>query len=288
MVKKNKSNIHFSLNKINDVKVKKINLPSIDPSKIKGYDMIPELYAQIFLCAHKKSGKTTVLFNILKNKINKDTKVFFFVGTINKDPSYKKITEYLDNKGIEHYDYNSLNIDGENMLKTVIDLMNSEIEEENKSDDDEDEEPTPILIFNDLEDDLSITIKKRKPKKMAPKYLLIFDDISDEIRNNTDLVTLMKRNRHLQSSIIISSQYITDLQPAQRNQIDIWILFKGHNDKKIEDIYQSSDPTINIEDFKRLYHDATKEQFNFFYIDRNNGEYRKNFDHKYEIVKNDI
>ncbi len=33
---------------INDIKVKKFSFPQIDPKKIKGYDMIPCLYSNIY------------------------------------------------------------------------------------------------------------------------------------------------------------------------------------------------------------------------------------------------
>ena len=35
-----------------------IDVPTVDPDKIKGYDLIPDLYCAIFLCAKKKSGKS--------------------------------------------------------------------------------------------------------------------------------------------------------------------------------------------------------------------------------------
>ena len=44
--------------KINNETVKPIQVPIVDPDKIKGYDLFPELYSNIFLLAKKKKKVT--------------------------------------------------------------------------------------------------------------------------------------------------------------------------------------------------------------------------------------
>ena len=56
----------ISLKQINNQYVKAIPIPDEDTRPIKGYDICEEVYANIFLCARKKSGKTSALFKILK------------------------------------------------------------------------------------------------------------------------------------------------------------------------------------------------------------------------------
>jgi hypothetical protein len=54
------------LKQTNNQIVKAIPIPNVDTRPIKGFDLIQELYANIFLCARKKSGKTSVIFKLIK------------------------------------------------------------------------------------------------------------------------------------------------------------------------------------------------------------------------------
>jgi hypothetical protein len=277
----------MSLNKkkINNITVHRVNLPKIDNNKIKGFDMIPELYANIYVLARKKQGKTTVLYNIIKECINKYTKVFFFVSTIDFDPTYKEIMKYLDDHDIEYEKYDSLN-EKENTLTDVMDQMKENVISETvDSEDDEKEEDKKPQILNVSEDDETLTVKirKYKPRKLTPRHLLIFDDISDEMRNNKTLRALMKKNRHYKSKIIISTQHFTDVNPDIRKMFDIWLLFRDHDDKILKDVYDACCLNISYDQFHTLYKDATKDMFNFLFVDKNKCDYRHNFDFKYNL-----
>jgi hypothetical protein len=68
--------------------------------------------------------------------------------------------------------------------------------------------------------------------------------------------------------------------------IDIWLLFGGHTEEKLEEIWKSTDPVVDFDTFKQLYNDATAEQYNFLFIDKNTGQYRKNFNLEYVLPKN--
>jgi len=56
----------ISLKQINSKYVRAIPIPNEDTRPIKGYDICEEVFANIFLCAKKKSGKTSALFKIMK------------------------------------------------------------------------------------------------------------------------------------------------------------------------------------------------------------------------------
>lgn len=267
-------NIHEE--QINDAKVKVLNVPKVDKSKQVGVEYIDELYANIFLVARKKSGKTTTLFNILKNSLNKESHVIFFVSTINKDASYKEILNYLDKKDISYQTFDSM-IDGKkDRLKMLMDDLKEEVPE-NEEEDDKDPYDNPAYKYVSTIDEFKVTVKKRKPQKIAPQYIFVFDDISAEIRNSQSVRALLKMNRHFKARVIISSQYVNDLFPDSRAQIDVWIVFKGHNEEKLKMIYDVSDPVIEFEEFKQLYEYATNEKYQFLLIDKNNNAYRKNF-----------
>ena len=275
---------------VNDFIVKKVQLPVNNPEDIKGYELIPELYSNIYICAKKGQGKTTVLFNIIKNCIDKNTIVIFFVSTINRDATYDKIKEWLDKKEIYHEDHMSLY--GETKKEDLLDRIITErlklIEQKKEEVSEEEKRKNNDMykVINYQDDDDEIKIRIRKPKKKSPEIIFIIDDLSSEIRNSISLRKLLKMNRHIKSKVIVSSQFVSDLYPDSRMQINNWLLFPGHSLNKLKEIYDSSDPSISLDEFIEIYKYATKDKYNFLMIDTSNGEYRKNFNE--QIIFNDI
>ncbi len=90
----------------------------------------------------------------------------------------------------------------------------------------------------------------------------------------------MKKNRHYKSKIIVSSQWINDLLPASRKQLDIIIIFKGFSEKKINELYRDADSSINFDEFYKVYKQATEKPYSFLYIDTRNDILRQNFSHQ--------
>ena len=81
----------FSLQQINKQKVKAIPIPDEDKRPIKGFDICEEVYANIFLCAKKNSGKTSAIFKIAKECATKKTVVIIFCSTAYKDKNWIEI-----------------------------------------------------------------------------------------------------------------------------------------------------------------------------------------------------
>ena len=71
--------------------------------------------------------------------------------------------------------------------------------------------------------------KSKKAKFLAPEYMIIFDDLSSELKSRS-LLSLLKFNRHFKAKLIISSQWLHDLLPESRKQIDLFLIFKGFSD----------------------------------------------------------
>jgi len=67
-------------------------------------------------------------------------------------------------------------------------------------------------------------------------------------------------------------------------QLDNYILFGSHSKDKLEEFYKNMDLPIEFDDFLNMYYDATKEKYNFFYVDCS-GKFRKNFDQEYLLNK---
>ena len=270
----------FKLKKINNEVVEPIPQKKMSPDQIKGYNLFQEPYCNIFICAKKKSGKTCTIFKILKDCSDKNTKVIIFSSTAYKDQNMIKITEWLEEKGMMYDIFTAL----DDYLKTIIDEIenNEELDKIDKSEDEKEDDKPKIISFSETKDEIRLRIKKRKPKKKAPKYIFIFDDISSDLRNN-EISELVKQNRHYLSKVIISSQYPLDLKPDGRNQIDYWLLYQGHSDKKLEEIYNICNLSVSFDEFKNIYNEATKEKYHFLYIDTINHTFRKDFNMIFEI-----
>lgn len=256
---------------MSSLEIETIKTPKINPKMILGYDMFPSLYANIFLCARKNSGKTTVIWNILKHRANKKSKVLIFSCTCDKDANWLFIREWLSSKEIEHQCFTDLE-----MLPSIIKQIENDNENENPKPTEE-KEPTIEELFPFIAKEV---IKEQKPPKpkgpISPEYFFIFDDMSSMLRGE-EISSVVKKNRHLKSEVIVSSQYPTDLNTPARNQIDYWILFKGHPLKQLETMFTAMNLDITFEEFLEMYHAATSLDHGFLYVDKNNCKFRINF-----------
>eukprot|EP00732_Lithocolla_globosa_P002403 Lithocolla_globosa_v1_NODE_1559_length_2492_cov_7.594984.p1 type:complete len:265 gc:universal NODE_1559_length_2492_cov_7.594984:1488-694(-) len=260
--------------KINNINVKPIEVQKTPLKNVKGVELFESLYCNIFLCAKKKSGKTSVIFNILKHCVDKNSKVIVFCATYLKDDNWIDIEEYLNKKKIPNEFYSSIH---EGLDNTIEEMKNYEDEEEIS----EDEPPPRVISFSN--DKICVKKRKIKPKYITPRYVLIFDDLSTELRDKR-IGELLKIHRHLKSKIILSSQWLNDLLPMSRRQIDYFLIFQGMCEAKLLELYKQADLSISFEKFKSLYKEATHEKYNFFYVDVNDeNNFRKNFNQRIEV-----
>jgi hypothetical protein len=133
------------------------------------------------------------------------------------------------------------------------------------------------------DDDERVTKKKKhKSKYLAPEYMIIFDDLSSELKSRS-LLSLLKFNRHFKSKLIISSQWLHDLLPESRKQIDLFLIFKGFPEDKLALIYKDCDSSVPFDVFFKIYKKSTKRPHSFMYIDTRSDEFRRNFDSKFII-----
>ena len=294
----------LSLKKINNEKVKKIHLPKVDTRPIRGYNVCPELYSNVYFCARKKSGKTSALFKMLKACMGKDTKLVVFCSTVYKDPNWIEIRRYFENLDIDVEIHTSIRDDGEDQLLKFVEELNEDAI--NKEGDELDEpevekvnpnscdnilqrlrnmNSNPRIFVEEKEEEQDKPKKKRKSKYQAPEYIIVFDDLADELKTPS-LFTLLKKNRHYKTKIIISSQWINDLFPQSRKQLDLIMLFKGFNEKKLEEIHKDCDTRVPLETFLKIYKIATKKPFSFLYIDTRSDTFRRNFNREF-VIKDD-
>jgi len=252
-------------NKINDMKITVLKTKTASKTHPYKY-LFNHPFPNIFLNSKRGSGKTNIIFNILQNVIvpKKIKKIFFFSKTFDNDETSQAIKEKLDKYKINYEVYDDIfNIDDSTKKKYCI--LDNIIENEIKPE-----------LENDKE-------KIKRSKYNFPYYIFIFDDISDILRYGRKCEYVLKKNRHLHLITCISSQYITDLNPAMRANITNLILFKGLNQKSLESIYDEYVNDMSYKDFIDMYNDAVKEPYNFLFYDIDKSEFRKNFDYKYNI-----
>lgn len=331
--------MEITLKKINDEVVVPLKVGgSKDMRPVKGEKLFSEVYANIYLCARKKSGKTVVIQKIVKECCGRGTTVLAFCSTINKDSNWLAIKKWCAKHKIAFEGFPSIKEHKIDFLEKFLHRLEDEAEEDQivpGAESDEDEKRGSIPTYRgagaqslnffggkkaredydsagsdessaDEGDDMfgegrredyeqAMAEKRLFDKKhrtsmirrdpyQAPEYLLIFDDLSHELKLPS-LVALLKKNRHYRLKVALSSQYINDLKPESIKQMDFILLFKGQSDDKLAKIIKDADIAIDLPTLKIIYDDATKEDFGFLYIDVRNDAFRKNFDRLYQISK---
>lgn len=334
----------ITLKKVNNEVVEPIKIKKKDDLPVKGSNIYPTPFVNVAFCAKTKSGKTSLIFKMIKERVDKDTQIIAFVSTINVDAVWKEIkkwckkheitfqglsslkegkNDYLDSfvKNLEekHGEESDLESDLEEpedydeeeeikMKKMNEKMMNGCVVRKQKKlkffgQGDEDSEDEDLDRYEkDLDEEERLFGKKAlvkdilesrmfkkkesslkpKAKWIAPKFLIIFDDLSDEMRLPS-VQSLLCKSRHYKCEVYLSSQYIHHFGPAQLKQISCLILFKSIAPKKLEKIKEDTDLNIDQETLQTLYDDATREPYNFLYIDCRNDIYRKNLDKQYII-----
>ena len=189
----------------------------------------------------------------------------------------------LKKMGISVLCYSSFMDEDVNRLDTLVKTLQEEAEErerENEENEGEEEENYPLIEFKEDTSDDEEEKPKRKPKYQSPEYIIIYDDISSELKSPA-IVKLLKENRHYHIMNIISSQYVLDLLPSSRQQIDLWLILKGQTFEKLETIYKNSNCSLEFEKFIDYYNASTKDTknntHNFFYFFPRKDIYRRNF-----------
>lgn len=276
---------------INHVTVKPIKV--IQDSNQKPphhWELFPEPLFNCAIISKKKSGKTTVIFHMIKKCLGKDTKVIIFCSTVEKDKNWKVILDYIENKGNTATVFTSIKDEQGNdkLSELLTELQQTEEEEEV-------EEKKPEIVrpnrfdfeFGFVEEGKEkAEPKPREPKYYYPKYIIIFDDLSNELKSPY-YSKLVKTHRHFEACTITSTQYVCDLRPESLKQMDYLLLFKSFDRDKLDKIYTLTDINLGNDGkdrFWQLYQHATEKRFSFLYIDREN-KFRRNFYPQYNLTK---
>lgn len=266
--------------RINDVKISKIKLPCVAQKKIRGSCVLP-IYSNTFLCAKKNSGKTTTIYNMLKKCVDKDTVLDLFVSTIEKDRSWIQIVKHFRTKGCVVNAYTStIDDDGVDLIRQIIDTP-VEFSDDEESSSESEEDLKYISVGEEIKEPKER--KSRRKSKLAQKRIIVLDDIGNEL-SKPSVSQLLKINRHLRCKVILSTQYLNDLSPMARRQIDVWLLFGGLKKNKLEQVIRDCDTRLDYTEFEQIYRFCTDKKYEFMYLDCASDIYRKNFNEQISIT----
>jgi hypothetical protein len=263
--------------KINNIAVKPVVVPDTNEAeKIKGYKIAPFKYYNMFICSKKRSGKTSLINTIIRKTTDKTTNIWIFCATYKLDDTWKSIIQFLEERGNNVNCFDTI-MDGKtNLLDKIVQGL-SEVEEVPEKGKKEPVNLNEIKrsydIFGKERDEDGKEKKIYQPKRKSPKHLFIFDDISSQLKY---IDSYVKKHRHFQASTIISSQYLNDLSPSSRLQIDIFIAFRSFSEEKLQDVHKSLDLSLPFPTLWQIYQHVTSENFQFLYINIRTEELRKN------------
>lgn len=142
-----------------------------------------------------------------------------------------------------------------------------------------------LLNIKNTKNENSIT----ESRYSSPDYIIIFDDLSREDLKNPKIALLAKTNRHWKAMTIISTQSTRDIPPSVWKQTDCFLCFRSISQKDLDRIIVDCDICLSKESgiLDSMYKDATREKYNFLYLDIRNSDFRKNFDKRYKIKLRD-
>jgi hypothetical protein len=188
----------------------------------------------------------------------------------------------LEKKGVNAIAYDHF-IDGkENILHTMLNEMNVELEAKETAKKPKGEELVGWGKFDKEVEEKKEERKERKPKKLGCEYIFVFDDLGSDLRHPS-ITQLCKIGRHYKAKLIFSSQYLHDLSNSAIKNIDVCLIFKSFNREKLLVLFEGLDLSCSFEQFVEMYHDATYTPFNFLYVDCREGSFRRNFNEEYVI-----
>ncbi len=225
-------------------------------------------YESIAIISKRGSGISTLIYNLVKifSKQNKeeDSLIIIISKTIHQDPIYKKLLE------LKKYPIKK------DSKKDFLTFENKKSKEKYVW------EPQRNIItydgFDEFDDVLDLIHQNTELE-----ILLIIDDCSSELKKDKRIGTLIKRLRHAKTTNIISTQDYHDVPPGLRKNIDTFIIFPKFAVEKMKLIHQEADVDLDFDVFLRIYKDATKNKYNFFFADPTNCDYRHNLNKRYLI-----
>lgn len=142
-------------------------------------------------------------------------------------------------------------------------------------------------IYTDINEDTLMRVLNQRMQMQRP-YILLVDDLSEDLHFNKLLNALLTKIRHTLGNIIICCHKWKCLSTMIRNNLSHIILMKGldENLKEFNSVCEELGGKYGPDGFKKIFNEATKEPYSFLYIDNTPGakfKYRKNLDYGLKV-----
>jgi len=117
--------------------------------------------------------------------------------------------------------------------------------------------------------------------------LIVFDDfISLKKKEFQKIKEYLIAGRKKKWTVYLNAQNYVDVPKTITRNCHYFLIFKQNDNTTINNILKNHNvDNIDKEDFKAMYHDATKEKPNFLMVDIKGGSIRKNFLHFYKSFR---
>jgi len=291
----------MKLQKINNFRIKPVAVGSGKSKSFKGDDVFKRQYFNIALLSKTASGKTTVIKNLIDKFKTKNTLFLIFASTINLDATWAEILKTLPE---DSYVAEPHFIDGKDDLLDQWMRENNNFDETDDSEEPDTPPPPQPMISNPLHMAPNCGFSFSKPPQQSNQlgtktpgdktkktknnceWIIIFDDLSSDMRHKS-VSTLLKKSRHYRAKVIISSQSLSDITPSAHSQLYALCLFRGISDDTLHSIYKRYEMFLPFEEFAKIYHEITQEPYKFLTLLPVDQEIRKNLDQKIILKDHD-
>jgi hypothetical protein len=233
---------------------------TIRPVKVKTHDqvvhpLLPTHPSLVAIVAPRKSGKTTLLINMLtRNDMFKGFfhQIHIFSPTIDLDPKWKIVSKHLPKEMLHnHFD--------EAEFSTLLDTIREKSKDSKREG------------KGGKEDEREHEERDSRDSKKKQNILFVFDDSASEkglfSRNMTSpTIQAAFTSRHYNVSMWIVSQAYKAISPGFRNNVHHWIIFNTPNENEAKKMAEELSGPLNAKQFLRLLFDITSKPFHFLYI----------------------
>ena len=168
------------------------NKQEFSKQTVKGWDYFQNPLNNAFIIASKNKGKSTIIYNIVKNCIDKRTTLIIFSGSIGKDHVYDNILKYCKEKEIVVKTYSSFIENGINVLDRLLTKLQVDA---NTKEEKEGEGNKPIEHKCLFDDNGNKIRPKRTKKKIVPDIMICYDDLGNQLRHKI-IARCCKIHRH--------------------------------------------------------------------------------------------
>lgn len=267
-----------------------------DALPVKGSQLISTVYGTTCIFGTTGSGKTVLLHHVLKNTLDRRTRVFIIASTHDTDPVYRSIKEMLAGKGCSVVCFDSL-IDERkvNVMEAITKVMTAECADDASSHLRCQRSPTsrgsaktkakPCVLFGDETAQVGDTPKKRRRyRTRVPRFVIVCDDLDKQQVRSESLYNVAKKIRHFNAHLYILSQHPIDCKPSLLSNTHQVLIGRTYQREYLERVFRLLQVAMTFEAFWELYQSVISTRHHFLHLDRDKCTWRDTFGTAHSLV----